>query len=215
MCPASWLGVEPEPFEMGEHLIEASGKLCLLDSMLTYLHKGFVHLLVNGLHLVLVWAHVFFFCLFAFFFLLFFLTFVGEGATGSCCSLRWRGCWTYFRITWSTEVIRGSLGLLLSLVYCKSCQSDSPFLIISTTSGRNAPSLSIFSLKHLVNSKRLTVYIFFTVSTNWCFFFLFRLQLWTSGWVSPWGGTKSSGEKLQQQRSLCVSTQHQSRWSKL
>ncbi|XP_036969824.1 chromodomain-helicase-DNA-binding protein 1-like isoform X4 [Acanthopagrus latus] len=33
-------GVEPEPFEMGEHLIEASGKLCLLDSMLTYLHKG-------------------------------------------------------------------------------------------------------------------------------------------------------------------------------
>uniref|UniRef100_A0A3B4VBY7 Chromodomain helicase DNA binding protein 1-like n=1 Tax=Seriola dumerili TaxID=41447 RepID=A0A3B4VBY7_SERDU len=32
-------GVEPEPFEMGEHLIEASGKLCLLDSMLAYLHK--------------------------------------------------------------------------------------------------------------------------------------------------------------------------------
>uniref|UniRef100_A0A3Q3M8V1 Chromodomain helicase DNA binding protein 1-like n=1 Tax=Mastacembelus armatus TaxID=205130 RepID=A0A3Q3M8V1_9TELE len=30
-------GVEPEPFEMGEHLIEASGKLCLLDSMLMYL----------------------------------------------------------------------------------------------------------------------------------------------------------------------------------
>lgn len=33
-------GVEPEPFEMGEHLVEASGKLCLLDSMLTYLHRG-------------------------------------------------------------------------------------------------------------------------------------------------------------------------------
>uniref|UniRef100_A0A3Q0QVI7 Chromodomain helicase DNA binding protein 1-like n=1 Tax=Amphilophus citrinellus TaxID=61819 RepID=A0A3Q0QVI7_AMPCI len=33
-------GVEPEPFEMGEHLIDASGKLCLLDSMLTFLHKG-------------------------------------------------------------------------------------------------------------------------------------------------------------------------------
>ncbi|KAM9831363.1 chromodomain-helicase-DNA-binding protein 1-like [Neosynchiropus ocellatus] len=33
-------GVEPEPFEMGEHLIEASGKLCLLDSMLSYLQKG-------------------------------------------------------------------------------------------------------------------------------------------------------------------------------
>ncbi|XP_069006892.1 chromodomain-helicase-DNA-binding protein 1-like [Embiotoca jacksoni] len=33
-------GVEPEPFEMGEHLVEASGKLCLLDSMLTFLHSG-------------------------------------------------------------------------------------------------------------------------------------------------------------------------------
>ncbi|KAF7652709.1 hypothetical protein LDENG_00093500 [Lucifuga dentata] len=33
-------GIEPEPFEMGEHLVEASGKLCLLDSMLAYLHKG-------------------------------------------------------------------------------------------------------------------------------------------------------------------------------
>uniref|UniRef100_A0A8C7WTB0 Helicase ATP-binding domain-containing protein n=1 Tax=Oryzias sinensis TaxID=183150 RepID=A0A8C7WTB0_9TELE len=36
--------VEPEPFEIGEHLIEASGKLCLLDNMLAYLHKGLVHL---------------------------------------------------------------------------------------------------------------------------------------------------------------------------
>ncbi|XP_061680437.1 chromodomain-helicase-DNA-binding protein 1-like [Syngnathoides biaculeatus] len=33
-------GVEPEPFEMGEHLIEASGKLRLLDNMLAYLHQG-------------------------------------------------------------------------------------------------------------------------------------------------------------------------------
>uniref|UniRef100_A0A8C6WRR8 Chromodomain helicase DNA binding protein 1-like n=1 Tax=Neogobius melanostomus TaxID=47308 RepID=A0A8C6WRR8_9GOBI len=33
-------GVEPEPFVMGEHLVEASGKFCLLDSMLSYLHKG-------------------------------------------------------------------------------------------------------------------------------------------------------------------------------
>ncbi|XP_061081834.1 chromodomain-helicase-DNA-binding protein 1-like [Conger conger] len=33
-------GVEPEPFEMGEHLVEASGKLRLLDSMLEVLHKG-------------------------------------------------------------------------------------------------------------------------------------------------------------------------------
>lgn len=41
-----------------------------------------------------------------FFFLSLFM-FAGEGATGSCCSLRWQGCWTYFRITWSTEVKRG------------------------------------------------------------------------------------------------------------
>uniref|UniRef100_A0A3Q3VX27 Chromodomain helicase DNA binding protein 1-like n=1 Tax=Mola mola TaxID=94237 RepID=A0A3Q3VX27_MOLML len=33
-------GVEPEPFEMGEHLIEASGKLTLVDSMLSFLQKG-------------------------------------------------------------------------------------------------------------------------------------------------------------------------------
>ena len=33
-------GVEPEPFEMGDHLVEASGKLRLLDSMLEFLHKG-------------------------------------------------------------------------------------------------------------------------------------------------------------------------------
>ncbi|XP_041912235.1 chromodomain-helicase-DNA-binding protein 1-like isoform X1 [Alosa sapidissima] len=32
-------GVEPEPFEMGEHLVEASGKLFLLDSILAYLCK--------------------------------------------------------------------------------------------------------------------------------------------------------------------------------
>ncbi|KAI1899825.1 hypothetical protein AGOR_G00065750 [Albula goreensis] len=33
-------GVEPEPFEMGEHLVEASGKLRLLDRMLDFLWKG-------------------------------------------------------------------------------------------------------------------------------------------------------------------------------
>ncbi|XP_035687270.1 chromodomain-helicase-DNA-binding protein 1-like [Branchiostoma floridae] len=32
-------GVEPEPFELGEHLIEASGKLFLLDQLLSYLKK--------------------------------------------------------------------------------------------------------------------------------------------------------------------------------
>lgn len=45
LFPVCCVGVEPEPFEMGEHLIEASGKLCLLDSMLTYLHKGSVSVL--------------------------------------------------------------------------------------------------------------------------------------------------------------------------
>ncbi|KAM6921156.1 chromodomain-helicase-DNA-binding protein 1-like [Xenentodon cancila] len=39
-------GVEPEPFEMGEHLIEASGKLCLLDCMLGFLQKGSHRVLV-------------------------------------------------------------------------------------------------------------------------------------------------------------------------
>uniref|UniRef100_A0A3Q2QM69 Chromodomain helicase DNA binding protein 1-like n=1 Tax=Fundulus heteroclitus TaxID=8078 RepID=A0A3Q2QM69_FUNHE len=33
-------GVEPEPFQIGEHLVEASGKLCLLDSILSFLQKG-------------------------------------------------------------------------------------------------------------------------------------------------------------------------------
>ncbi|KAG7326159.1 hypothetical protein KOW79_009560 [Hemibagrus wyckioides] len=32
-------GVEPEPFEIGEHLVEASGKLSLLDSMLPHLQE--------------------------------------------------------------------------------------------------------------------------------------------------------------------------------
>ena len=31
------LGVEPEPFQLGEHLVEASGKLVLIDRLLTYL----------------------------------------------------------------------------------------------------------------------------------------------------------------------------------
>nr|XP_021488000.1 chromodomain-helicase-DNA-binding protein 1-like isoform X1 [Meriones unguiculatus] len=33
-------GVEPEPFEIGEHLIEASGKLHLLDRLLAFLYSG-------------------------------------------------------------------------------------------------------------------------------------------------------------------------------
>ena len=34
------LGVEPEPFQLGEHLVEASGKLVLIDHLLTYLKAG-------------------------------------------------------------------------------------------------------------------------------------------------------------------------------
>ncbi|XP_078514462.1 chromodomain-helicase-DNA-binding protein 1-like isoform X1 [Lissotriton helveticus] len=33
-------GVEPEPFEIGDHLVEASGKLYLLDKMLAFLYAG-------------------------------------------------------------------------------------------------------------------------------------------------------------------------------
>uniref|UniRef100_A0A8C1EUS1 Helicase ATP-binding domain-containing protein n=1 Tax=Cyprinus carpio carpio TaxID=630221 RepID=A0A8C1EUS1_CYPCA len=33
-------GVEPEPFEMWNHLVEASGKLSLLDTLLAYLHES-------------------------------------------------------------------------------------------------------------------------------------------------------------------------------
>ncbi|XP_054308718.1 chromodomain-helicase-DNA-binding protein 1-like isoform X5 [Pongo pygmaeus] len=33
-------GVEPEPFEVGDHLIEASGKLHLLDKLLAFLYSG-------------------------------------------------------------------------------------------------------------------------------------------------------------------------------
>lgn len=36
----SFPGVEPEPFEVGEHLIEASGKLHLLDRLLAFLYSG-------------------------------------------------------------------------------------------------------------------------------------------------------------------------------
>ncbi|KAM6962952.1 chromodomain-helicase-DNA-binding protein 1-like [Aplochiton taeniatus] len=38
--PYLFHGVEPEPFIMGEHLIEASGKLCLLDSLLKHLRES-------------------------------------------------------------------------------------------------------------------------------------------------------------------------------
>lgn len=33
------LGVEPEPFEQGEHLVAASGKLLILDVLLSFLKK--------------------------------------------------------------------------------------------------------------------------------------------------------------------------------
>lgn len=35
-------GVEPEPFEIGEHIVEASGKMCLLDKLLSFLYAGYV-----------------------------------------------------------------------------------------------------------------------------------------------------------------------------
>ncbi|TFK04858.1 acidic mammalian chitinase-like [Platysternon megacephalum] len=38
--PYLFSGVEPEPFEIGDHLIEASGKLCLLDKLLSFLYAG-------------------------------------------------------------------------------------------------------------------------------------------------------------------------------
>ena len=33
-------GVEPEPFELGEHLVEASAKLVLIDRLLRWLHAN-------------------------------------------------------------------------------------------------------------------------------------------------------------------------------
>jgi len=38
--PYIFPGVEPEPFELGEHLIETSGKLVILDKLLKFLKKG-------------------------------------------------------------------------------------------------------------------------------------------------------------------------------
>ena len=40
ICLCLSLGVEPEPFQLGEHLVEASGKLALIDPLLTYLKAG-------------------------------------------------------------------------------------------------------------------------------------------------------------------------------
>uniref|UniRef100_A0A8C3C7A4 Chromodomain-helicase-DNA-binding protein 1-like n=1 Tax=Cairina moschata TaxID=8855 RepID=A0A8C3C7A4_CAIMO len=38
--PYLFNGVEPEPFEIGDHIVEASGKLCLLDKLLSFLYAG-------------------------------------------------------------------------------------------------------------------------------------------------------------------------------
>ena len=35
-----FVGVEPEPFMIGDHLVEASGKLFVLDKMLSYLKSA-------------------------------------------------------------------------------------------------------------------------------------------------------------------------------
>uniref|UniRef100_A0A8C3JUC2 Helicase ATP-binding domain-containing protein n=1 Tax=Calidris pygmaea TaxID=425635 RepID=A0A8C3JUC2_9CHAR len=42
--PYLFNGVEPEPFEIGDHIVEASGKLCLLDKLLSFLYAGYVML---------------------------------------------------------------------------------------------------------------------------------------------------------------------------
>ncbi|KFP71102.1 Chromodomain-helicase-DNA-binding protein 1-like, partial [Acanthisitta chloris] len=38
--PYLFSGVEPEPFEIGEHIVEVSGKMCLLDKLLSFLYAG-------------------------------------------------------------------------------------------------------------------------------------------------------------------------------
>ncbi|KAM7127436.1 chromodomain-helicase-DNA-binding protein 1-like [Ciconia maguari] len=38
--PYLFNGIEPEPFEIGDHIVEASGKLCLLDKLLSFLYAG-------------------------------------------------------------------------------------------------------------------------------------------------------------------------------
>ncbi|RLV99065.1 hypothetical protein DV515_00010278 [Chloebia gouldiae] len=38
--PYLFNGVEPEPFEIGDHILEASGKMCLLDKLLSFLYAG-------------------------------------------------------------------------------------------------------------------------------------------------------------------------------
>lgn len=94
---------------MGEHLVEASGKLCLLDSMLAHLQEGLVPPLVvlappAGDWRLMSWFFVSLF-LFSFSCLVFLIAGpAGEEVTGSCCSPRWLGCWISFRITWNTEV---------------------------------------------------------------------------------------------------------------
>lgn len=38
--PYLFSGVEPEPFKEGEHLVESSGKLMILDALLKFLHSN-------------------------------------------------------------------------------------------------------------------------------------------------------------------------------
>uniref|UniRef100_A0A8C3U0Q3 Chromodomain-helicase-DNA-binding protein 1-like n=1 Tax=Catharus ustulatus TaxID=91951 RepID=A0A8C3U0Q3_CATUS len=38
--PYLFSGVEPEPFEIGDHIVEVSGKMCLLDKLLSFLYSG-------------------------------------------------------------------------------------------------------------------------------------------------------------------------------
>ncbi|NWI60833.1 CHD1L protein, partial [Calyptomena viridis] len=45
--PYLFNGVEPEPFEIGEHIVEASGKMCLLDKLLSFLYAGYMTQLLD------------------------------------------------------------------------------------------------------------------------------------------------------------------------
>lgn len=40
-------GVEPEPFQLGDHLVEASGKLAALDALLPQLRRDGTYLSIN------------------------------------------------------------------------------------------------------------------------------------------------------------------------
>lgn len=78
-----FLGVEPEPFETGQHFIDASGKLSLLSNILGVLHKKLVYSSLCDLARVSGSLSQFSFSVSLFLFML-----AGEVVIGSSCSLR-------------------------------------------------------------------------------------------------------------------------------